>query len=458
VLLGAAGSGTALAARLLAAAGRGGCAPGGCGVGAAALRETGRAWWCPPVRPLPGAAAHPGVCSDPTAAAVLPGPWSAAVVVVRHPMLAARTSSRDHGWELAVGLALWERTTRLLLAGLAGRSVLVVAHESLESPEFVRAVQAMVDGTPGPDLPVPAAWLAPVEPPRSALDVYAALRAALGRHHAFSPPSLSAEPGWVEARLVAYAASQQPPLPDPMPITTSVVGGDGPLPPWAERVGTPDLLRARGGVLVDTITAAPEDGVDRLAALRRGVVADTGGRPVSVVLRGGGPLLAETCGRLLAGIGPSGDLMLADVTVSPFADRRLLAVGRGMSATVGAARQDVIVVADTGVEPMPGWRAVVSRGVAELTTGVLASTTARPEARSAWRADPPHGLLAVRADVLAAVGGLDDALDHDPAAQQSALRRRVVETGLRVVVDPELRAVLTASSPAGRTGRRAGRS
>ena len=467
------------------------------------LGEMGRSWWCPqPADPVgqeaalarlqtePSAAraafdqvhpTRPWVWKDPRTATLLPF-WRRAldepivgVVAVRHPLEVAASLRTRHGWSLPLCLALWERSTRLLLDGAAGLRLLVATYDVLvgeplrwydEAVAFLREsgldlapagaaeVTAFVDPelrheAPGGSLPPDVA------------QTYAALLATVGVHEAFEPPRLVPEPGWVEATLVSYAASQRVPLPRPVPVTTSVVGGVGPLPAWAEGVDSADPLRARGAVIVRSLADDPADGIDRQAVMRRSARMDAGGRPTSVVLLGDGPALAETCRRLLAGLGADGEVLLAGA--SPLRDRRV----RGGVDPLGAATHDVVVFVRLGIELGDGWRAAIGRSVVGLLTGAVGPVAADADDRASWSGGeqlsgpmlarrqlaaptaptpvplPAPGLLAVRADVLRRVGGLDPAY-ADADVQLLDLCLRIQRAGLDIVTDPALRVVVPA--------------
>jgi hypothetical protein len=237
------------------------------------LGEMGRAWWCPPpsgagyaaavarIRADEAearatlAAAHPStpwVWKDPRTALVLPfwrrvlGDRIAAVVVVRSPWEVAWSVHRRDRLSPAFGMALWERTYRLVLEHARGLPVAVTFYEDLvarpvEWAESVRAFleRAGVDVAPAVDAAATVEFVEsglrglPGRGPGQEFPSVAAVERILencrGPHDVFEPPALPPEPGWVEAELAALGAHQSEPLPRPPVDATQVVAG--PVPP-----------------------------------------------------------------------------------------------------------------------------------------------------------------------------------------------------------------------------------
>jgi hypothetical protein len=139
------------------------------------LAEMGHTWWYPPpsgsayaaaaarVTVPPGDAAGafdrvhpevPWVWKDPRSCLTLPY-WRqaldrplAAVVVYRDPVDVATSLGYRNSLPLPVGVALWERYTRLLLAHAAGLPVLVTSYDDLvrDPVAWARTAQSFLDG------------------------------------------------------------------------------------------------------------------------------------------------------------------------------------------------------------------------------------------------------------------------------------------------------------------------
>ena len=135
------------------------------------------------------------------------------VVVHRNPLeVAASLQARD-GFDVPVGLALWERYVRSSLAAVEGRAVCVTSYEQLVAdphawcrrvadflhcapvePDEVRAElrhSSVSAGALSSDPSVSSAQRA----------LYAALEACEGPHDVFAPQALPPETPWVEALL-----------------------------------------------------------------------------------------------------------------------------------------------------------------------------------------------------------------------------------------------------------------
>jgi hypothetical protein len=86
--------------------------------------------------------AHPStawVCKDPQFCLTLPfwlqtlSPVPSVALIYRHPLAVARSLQRGMGWDLARGVAIWERHQRSALRALNGQAVALVSYDDLVS-------------------------------------------------------------------------------------------------------------------------------------------------------------------------------------------------------------------------------------------------------------------------------------------------------------------------------------
>ncbi len=246
------------------------------------LGDMGRAWWCPPpalehyceaaarVSVTPAEAVEvfdkvhvssPWVWKDPRATVTLPF-WRAAlarpmvaVVIFRNPLDVAASLQRRNKFSTFLGVALWERYNRLLLAHLDGLPTLVSRYDDLvrapvawseETRRFLAGQGVAV--VPAVDTEEVARFIdADLRHSRhtrtvlratfpSVALVHDALEAQVGAHAAFVSPQLPGELPSTEAELVAIALQASPPLPRPSPPSLSVIGIAGAADP-AEYAG-----------------------------------------------------------------------------------------------------------------------------------------------------------------------------------------------------------------------------
>jgi hypothetical protein len=222
------------------------------------LAEMGATWWSPPpsgagyatvagrIATSPDEAAGwfdrahptgPWVWKDPRTCCTLPfwrraldGPV-AGIVVFRHPLDVAASLRARNSFPVPFGVALWERTNRLLLEHAGGMPLLVTSYDDLvgdpvawtelatgflfdldlpvrTGPDLAEAVAGFVD----PSLRHSSRSAAGDDgalPPGTAA-VLDALREGVGTHRAFAPPALDVEDPQVSAELGSYGPDRPP--------------------------------------------------------------------------------------------------------------------------------------------------------------------------------------------------------------------------------------------------------
>jgi hypothetical protein len=168
----------------------------------------------------------PWVCKDPQFCLTLPfwlqalSPVPSVALVYRDPIAVARSLQRGMGWDLARGLAIWERHQRCALEALNGQAVALVCYDELVSdPDSATAMLAR--------------WLRDQDY-KIAPDAQAAATAWIGdeerhwRPEAEDELSLSPEQrallGVLEARRGTYARWTPPALPNETPTTAAIFG------------------------------------------------------------------------------------------------------------------------------------------------------------------------------------------------------------------------------------------
>ncbi len=230
------------------------------------LDRLGRAWWCPPKsfgpeemnqleheRPAAAAALQrlyphsPWVWKDPRLAMTLPF-WRqvirrqpVGVLMLRNPLDVAASLKRRDDFSMTLGVALWERYNRLLVEASRGLALFVTTFDDLaEDPlAWVSEIGDFLAGqglsTERADLQAVTSFVQPDlrhlrHDPDEVLSrspgvgaVFEALTSLRGGHECFQPPELPGEEAWVEAQFAVIGSYQVRPLPEPQPVTQSVI-------------------------------------------------------------------------------------------------------------------------------------------------------------------------------------------------------------------------------------------
>jgi GT2 family glycosyltransferase len=406
------------------------------------LKAAGAAWWCPPPldtawpevaghRREAAAAAfdrvHPTpawVCKDPRTCVTAPF-WQDAlphrliyVLAVRHPLAVAASLTTRNAFTTAAGVALWEGYMTRAVRAAAGSPAMVCSYEAMvadplawarELRNFLVAQGVELDGRGSPVLAA-----------RS-------VQETLTHHHAVPEArGLSDEQVALLGELSSLAGPHERFDPALLPVTVS----------------TERLFDERRRLLLapeerDTVEPSPPSGIP----LQQRRVARHRAQPsMSVVIapRRAGGAVDETLRAVLAtapaaaeivAVGEPGVPQDPRVTVveRPTVGGRVAAIAAGLARSGG----EVVVICDADTLPNPGWPEALSAVLARSDAGAVgpallhrggkavhgltfhgaclnvAWVTAAPSADPFPVAIVPAAMMALRREVLDAVGGFD---------------------------------------------------
>jgi len=451
------------------------------------LDELGAAWFCPPslgtdelsrLLDRHGAEAlarlqdthrqRPWVWKDPRTCALLPF-WSATlggraayVLVLRHPLEVADSLARRDGYSPLLGVALWERYTRLAMLGAAGRPMMVCTYdEVLADPVgWCERMVAFLDEL----------GLANAGVDRSLVQAFATsgLRHSHQAWTALAPsPQISKEQvalAEIAGVFTAQTSYVPPVLPPETPQTESIFkeirehlaersgGGQPAGPPVHLRSASapgPDAGEAPVPVPVPVSVVLARSGADLEASiLTLGAVLPAGSEII---------LVGEERD-------PLSDLSrLQDVLVRGIECDRPLSEGGALALGAQAAEGEIVLLASTSLMRCDPWyqpfaRALAARRV--VAVGPVIRFQAYPDRRhfgrvftnedlttrfleaSSAKAPVPAALLcgahaAYNGKVLAAAGGLDAGFDSAQAAV-AELSVRLWRMGFHCCIVPDV--------------------